>query len=29
LETSGGILRRLARQTTENPDETLLQPASG
>lgn len=29
LEASGVLLRRLARQTTENPDETLLQPATG
>jgi hypothetical protein len=29
LEAAGGLLRRLARQTTENPDEPLLQPASG
>lgn len=29
LEAAGGLLRRLARQTTEHPDETFLQPASG
>jgi hypothetical protein len=29
FEAAGQTLRRLARQTTENPDETLLQPASG
>lgn len=29
LEAAGNTLRRLARQTTENPDGTLLQPASG
>jgi Transposase DDE domain group 1 len=29
LEAAGEVLRRLARQTTENTDETLLQPASG
>ncbi len=27
LEATGQLLRRLARQTTENPDEPLLQPA--
>jgi hypothetical protein len=29
LEAAGQTLRRLARQTTENPDDLLLQPASG
>ncbi len=29
LEAAGQSLRRLARQTTEDPEETLLQPASG
>ena len=29
LEAAGELLRRLARQTTENPDEPLFQPASG
>lgn len=29
LEATGGMLRRLARQTTENPEEAFLQPASG
>ena len=29
LEAAGEFLRRLARQTTEAPEETLLQPASG
>ena len=29
LEAAGECLRRLARQTTENPEEPLLQPASG
>jgi Transposase DDE domain group 1 len=29
LEATGEILRRLARQTTGNPEESLLQPASG
>ncbi|MBP8261853.1 MAG: hypothetical protein KA118_19545, partial [Verrucomicrobia bacterium] len=29
LEAAGQILRRLARQTTENPGECLVQPASG
>jgi hypothetical protein len=29
LEAAGEVLRRLARQTTEAPDKTLLQPASG
>jgi Transposase DDE domain group 1 len=28
LEAAGQLLRRLARQTTENPDETLRQPAT-
>ena len=28
LEAAGEVLRRLARQTTEHPDETLPQPAS-
>ncbi|MCU0771809.1 MAG: hypothetical protein MUE94_08600 [Verrucomicrobia bacterium] len=29
LEAAGQILRRLARQTPEDPEETPLQPASG
>jgi hypothetical protein len=29
LEAAGQTLRRLARQITENPDDLLLQPASG
>ena len=29
LEAAGALLRRLARQTTENPDDPLLQPAPG
>lgn len=29
LEAAGEMLRRLARQTTEKPDDPLLQPASG
>lgn len=29
LETAGAFLRRLARQTTEVPEEILFQPASG